>query len=387
MATATIQPPQSQQNRGVRANENQEINVAFGGEKWRAKDGAGGLFVVATGELIDEPGKKTGDKIPSPISAGSDLVFSNVPAGWESSSVTLVGECERGELIAGVAYRFFGRWETGKHGRQFRFKNFAKGQPHNRHGLVKYLDKYCSGIGPGIAGRLFDALGSKAVAKLRNDPEGTVEEVNAFCRRQVLSLDVAKKASEDLQAVAKLEDTEIALMDLLSGRGFGSQLMKQVMAKMGALAPERIRRDPFVLLAMRSTSGQRGFPGCGFLRVDKLYKDLGLPVTRLKRQLFALLHAMRTDGNGHTWFSGAELGVKLRQAIDGLTPKVEKVVQLGVRGGWLGVWREPDEVDAVTGEVTKRGMVWVTEREKAVNEAVIARQVERLQGWLVEVNR
>jgi hypothetical protein len=367
MATATINPP-SQQNRGVRANENQEINVAFSGEKWRAKDGAGGLFVVATGELIVEPGEKTGNEIPG------------VPAGWESPSVTLVGECERGELIAGVAYRFFGRWETGKHGRQFRFKNFAKGQPHNRHGLVKYLDKYCSGIGPGIAGRLFDALGSKAVAKLRNDPVGTVEEVNAFCRRQVLNIETARKASEELRAVAKLEDTEIALMDLLSGRGFGSQLMKQVMAKMGALAPERIRRDPFVLLAMR-------FPGCGFLRVDKLYKDLGLPVTRLKRQLFALLHAMRTDGNGHTWFSGAELAVKLRQAIDGLTPRVEKVVQLGVRGGWLAVWREPDEVDAVTGEVTKRGMVWVTEREKAVNEAVIARQVERLQGWLVEVDR
>lgn len=335
-----------------RANELQEIAAVFNGERWRARDG--GPFVVVQATIVD-PGKP------------------DEPA-------TLVGEADRGELLTGVSYRFFGKWETGRHGKQFRFKNWVKGQPHNRHGLVKYLDKYCEGIGPAIAGRLFDALGSQAVAKLRNDPVGTVDAVNTLCRRQVLTVDVARSASESLRAVAKMEDTEIAMIELFSGRGFPAATMKQVIAKLGSMAPERIRRDPFVLLAMR-------FPGCGFLRVDKLYKDLGLPVTRIKRQLFALLHAMRSDGNGHTWFSGAELGVKLRQAIDGLTPRVERVVELGVRGGWLAVWREPDQVNPLTGDVVKRGAVWVAEKAKADAEAVIAGQVAEIQRWLVMVTR
>lgn len=335
-----------------RANELQEIAAVFNGERWRARDG--GPFVICEATIVDP--------------------------GAPDQSATLVGEADRGELLTGVSYRFFGKWETGKHGRQFRFKNWAKGQPHNRIGLVKYLDKYCEGIGPATAGRIFDALGPQSVAKLRNDPVGTVEAVNAFCNRQILTLDVARSASESLRAVAKMEDTEIAMIELFSGRGFPAETMKQVIAKLGSMAPERIRRDPFVLLAMR-------FPGCGFLRVDKLYKDLGLPVTRIKRQLFALLHAMRTDNNGHTWFSGVELGTKLRQAIDGLTPRVERVVELGVRGGWLAVWREPDVADPLTGDVVKRGAVWVAEKAKADAEALIAGQVAEIQRWLVMVPR
>lgn len=312
-----------------------EINVVFGDERWRPKE-PDNHFVVACGTLVE--------------------------AGAPDQPVTLVGEIERGELCCGVTYRFFGQWENHSRGRQFRFKTAVVGQPHNRHGLVKYLAKYCPGIGPGIAGRIFDALKSEACPRLRNDPKGAAREVNEYCRRNVLSEEVAVKAGEALRAVVALEDTRIELTSLLHGRGFSGSLIETLAKLWGPSAVTRIRRDPFILLAKR-------FPGCGFLRVDRLYKELGLPVGKMRRQMFCLVHAMREDNNGHTWHSAAVLAGKLRAMIDGLTPRMERVLRFGVKTGWLAVRKD------------ERGQFWIADFEAAEAERVVAERLRMLQRW------
>lgn len=317
-----------------------EITAEFQGEKWRPRE-QDNLFLVAQVKVKQE--------------------------GKPDQFCSIVGECERGSLCYGVSYRFFGTWESNdKHGRQFRFKTFTQGEPHSRHGLVQYLAKYCPGIGPAIAGRMFDALGSSAVSKLRNDPEGAADAVNKFCNRSLLSVEVAQAAAIFLQKNAKLEDAKIELTNLLHGRGFPGHLIDTLAKLFGSFAATRIRRDPFILLARR-------FPGCGFMRVDRLYKDLGLSPTKLKRQLFALLHAMRDDGEGHTWHQASLLEGKLRQMIDGLTPNMKRTLELGVRSGRLATWRDD------------RGMLFVAERGMADSEKMIAQQIKLLQDWLVEV--
>jgi len=316
-----------------------EINVVFDSERWRPRE-SDNHFVVAGGTMIE--------------------------AGKPDEAVTLVGEIERGELCCGVTYRFFGTWENDRRGRQFRFKTAIPGAPHNRHGLVKYLAKYCPGIGPGIAGRIFDALKSESCPRLRNDPVGAAQAVNEFCRRNVLSEDVAVKAGEALRAVVALEDTRIELTSLLHGRGFSGSLIETLAKLWGPSAAMRIRRDPFILLA-------RKFPGCGFLRVDRLYKELGLPVNKMRRQMFCLVHAMRENNDGHTWHSANLLAGKLRAMIDGLTPRLERALRFGVKTGWLAVKRD----DA--------GQLWVADAGAAENEQVIAERLLRLQAWLVEV--
>lgn len=283
--------------------------------------------------------------------------------GSLEDGTTVLGDVEPGDLICGMTYRFFGKYEAPKkakpgqrqygNGKQFKFRNFTKAEPLSRHGLVNYLARYAPGVGPGIAARLHDAYGSDACRTLRTDPARAAAEIRG------LTLEKAKIAAEALQALAATEDIKIELVNLFAGRGFPAKMADECVKKWGVLAPKRISRDPFILLLS-------DLPGAGFSRCDRLYGDLGLNPRKTRRQMICLWHAITGDLDGHTWFSWSTCEVKLRQAIAGADPSMQKAVALGVKIGRLAV------------KVDGRGQRWIANATSAKAEQRIASNLVRL---------
>lgn len=316
-------------------------------ERWRAKE-ADSEFVIAEAVEV-RPAK------------GRDTLSVSVAA----ESIVIIGNAPQGEFIPGLTYRFLGRWDedrkdkyTGRVEKQFKFAQFVKAEPHSRYGLVSYIAKYAPGIGPVIAGRLFDAFGSDAVKVLREYPEKAVTVAN-FKGRTLLTLEKATEAADKLRSMGRMEDTKIELTGIFTGRGFPHTLVEQCIKVWGVLAPKRIARDPFSLLVRR-------LPGAGFARCDRLYNDLGLPPGRLKRQLICLWHAIRTDNNGNTWHPASHCKTALEQAVSGCKVNFVRAVKLGLRSRWLASHRDA------------AGILWLAEFSKAENEQIVAERLAML---------
>lgn len=272
---------------------------------------------------------------------------------------TVTGNAGEGELYPGITYQFFGEWEDhSRFGRQFKFKQFQKQEPHSRHGVVCYLARYAPGVGSGIAGQLFDQFGSTAIAVLRTQPEQAARSIPRLTEQK------ARGASEALKALQRLEDTKVDLINLFAGRGFPHVLVDQVIAKAGIFAPACVRRDPFWLLV-------NGFGGCGFSRCDRLYCDLGLPQDRIKRQVICLWHCLHEESNGSTWIDERRAVAKMGEKVGGCDTKPERAIKIGVRSGW------------VAQHVDGGGRRWLAEGRKAANEKFLAERVAEVLGGAV----
>jgi hypothetical protein len=289
----------------------------------------------------------------------------------ETGDSYLIGELEDGTTIKGRApaedmvlhltYRFEGAWaEVSERDRKygngkpaFLFRSYTRAEPHSRHGLTHYLQKYCRGIGPQLAARLWDQYQGDACRILREDPGRVAREVTG------VRGDVAADASTALQTLAKFEDARIDLMNLLAGRGFPGSLTEKAIKMWGVAAPEKIRRDPFCLL-------ENDMPGAGWERVDRLYTELGLPADSPKRQMFCLWYIIDSNNDGHTWFFGRTLAEELGRRISSAHVDAIGAVNLGLSTGRLAIRRD------------ERGQVWVAEAQAAQNEGLIAEQLDLL---------
>lgn len=265
------------------------------------------------------------------------------------------GVADPKELVRQMEFRFFGVWEENpKYGKSFRFYQYLKAEPHSRIGVVTYLRKYAPGVGPAIAGKLFDLFGTDAVKVLRTDPERAANETK-------LTLEKAREAAESLKKLAAIEDIRIELTGLFAGRNFPGKLVDMVVAKFGQFALHRIKKDPFCLMVMR-------FPGCGFNRCDRLYLDLGNDPARMKRQLLCIWYALRSNPNGHTWHPISAASDILKRTVQSAKADINQAIRLGVRAHWL-VTRQDQE-----------GRCWIAEAQQAGNEAILAECVLEILG-------
>jgi exodeoxyribonuclease V alpha subunit len=183
------------------------------------------------------------------------------------------------ELAEGGYYLFTGRWdEHPKYGWQFAFSGFAADIPRGVDGAVVYLERHCEGVGRTTAKKLVDAYGNDAVRMVLEEPHRVAAD-------GLMRDKLAEAAAQSLREVCdpRLRNAHLDLFRLLrsGGGGFPRKLIDKCLKKWGETAPDRIRRDPFTLLV-------NGFPGCGFLRCDRLYLSLGLRPDRLKRQALAI---------------------------------------------------------------------------------------------------
>jgi hypothetical protein len=276
--------------------------------------------------------------------------------GFLEDGTKISGVCEPGTYIPGIQYRFLGQWDkqdTG-YGPQFKVKASIQSEPHTRAGVVEYLARYAPGIGTILAHRLCDTFSAdKAIGVLKTDSKTAAAKVSG------LNFGAAELAAVSLQHQEHFQETKIDLLDLFAKRGFPHVLVDLACDKWGVKAAQRIRRDPFVLLVTK-------MPGCGFLRVDSLYLDLGLPPDRLKRQVMAAWHVIHSDMSGSTWYRWARIVEEIGRRITGEL-KAEKALKVAVRADWLAV-RE------VGGEV------WLADAKRARAEGYCVEKILELMG-------
>lgn len=288
-----------------------------------------------------------------------ELVGEFSGARWRSPDGTfLIGSTREGitvkgnvhdsdTLLPGATYRFLGKWEDSpQYGRQFKFSSFVQAEPHSRFGVVEYILRNTSGCGLGrvTAEQIVDRFGvEQATATIRNHPD----QVARYTR---MTPEQAVQAAQQLKQVQRFEQTKIDLLDLFAGRGFPGELIGEVVQAWGVLAPRRIRRDPYSLLV-------QGFAGCGFARVDTLYRDLGLPLNRLKRQTLCAWHWMKEQSfsTGSTWHTAAAVESAVGELVSGEL-KFSRALELGVRAKWI------------CAEQRSGGELWLAVRQEAQAE-------------------
>lgn len=278
------------------------------------------------------------------------------PPDGSAPGATVKGPCPEDGLEPGVAYRFVGRWaEHPRFGRQFQFSTFVQAVPASRRGVIAYLTKLCPNVGERKADMLWDNFQARAVEIVRTAPE-------RVAAAHILSLDQAREAAAALSAHAALEATKLDLFGLFDRRGFPNKIIEACIAKWGAAAHQRLRRNPYCLLTAKPK-----LPGAGFVRCDKLYLDLGKPSAALKRQMLAAWHMLRVDGNGHTWLSFPCVREAIVKAIREGAADPHRAVQLGIRSHWLATHTDAG------------GQTWIAEHRNASNEHTLADQVAVLR--------
>lgn len=266
------------------------------------------------------------------------------------------GTAAKGELKAGMTYRFLGRRVTHpQYGIQFEFQSFTPDRPHDQGGVVLYLSKEADGIGAVTAGRLWDAFGPAAIDVVMNEPERAVAA-------GVLSARVAGRASASLKDKATLYRTRVDLMGLFGKLGFPGALAQAAIERWGVAAAETIRADPFEMVLAR-------LPGCGFLRADQLHHALGLPADSPRRQMMCAWHKLASStGDGHTWHHEQEIMERVAADI-GAGADPGRAVEMAVAAGLLARQRSSDKKS------------WVALASRADSEIAAARRLaEMLQA-------
>lgn len=277
-----------------------------------------------------------------------------------TDGASALGPAAAEQFTRGQLYRFHGRWSDGKFGPEFKFTTVTLDAPLSRSAVVKYLSDTCRNVGKVTAERLFDKFGQDAVRMLREEPRTVADS-------GVIGKDQAEEAARDLERFAHLERTRVELFGLFAGRGFPGSLIPRAIATWGVRAPEVIRQDPFRMLVKK-------LPGCGWKRCDKMYLDLRLNPSAVKRQALAAWAAMKDDRTGSTWLDAKDVVSEVLKAIPTADPI--HALQVLIRAGWARVRRDGDER-------------YVTLRERADAEQRIADNVRRLMRspslWPAEI--
>lgn len=274
----------------------------------------------------------------------SDFTIEQLEGG-----IVVLGEFPAGSLVPSLEYRFVGKWESHqRHGRQFRVFGFVQRRPHTAGAVLKYLTQF-EGIGPVIARKIWEAFGPESIRKLQEQPEGVAAAVAG------LAESVAINAGLDIQKDEKFRDTRVELLGLLGGRGFPGTLIDWCIGQWQVSAAVTLRSDPFRLIEL-------GAPGCGFLRVDQLYQDLGLPLKSERRLTMLAWHTVKSDMSGHTWHRLDELTRRMLGLCE-LNPK--SAIETAVAQKWLAAIR----ID---------GAVWIADATKGQNETYLASRLTEL---------
>jgi len=284
-------------------------------------------------------------------------------AGVTTDRITAKGDAEKDELKPGQSYRLYGTWSTYRDERQFAFKTFVPVVAHDRDGVVAYLEAAGrgAGVGMGTAHKAWDKWGGDAVRVIRENPR-VLLELNKRITDEELSA-----IGDRLKAQEKTENAQIEVTNLLAGRGFPKSLFRKTIKTWGNKAAIRIRRDPYQLMRFR---------GCGFKLCDKLYLELGLNPSALRRQALCAWYAIASNNEGHVWFPLDVAKQAVRQAI-GRDADPDKAIELAERLGRLS----PNHYGALAtirtagrnGAVSEYGdHVWVAEGRKARQEAMLA---------------
>ncbi len=269
--------------------------------------------------------------------------------GKLADGTTVKGKAREDELETGLTYLFRGNWtEHPRYGKQFAFYSFGIAQPAGQRGTVAYLTRG-PGIGRKRAVQIWELYGPESLEAIRERPEEVAAKVNGLTEQK------AREAATYFQSHKDREIVTRDLEELLSGGGFPRRLIEKLIEKWGAKAAEKIRENPYLLMAFRAV---------GFGRADKLYLQLGGDPATPERIGWCVWNALHKDREGHVW-RPVEFG---KTAVEKGIAGVNAVPQRGI--DWA---IEHHHVAARQ----SGGRVWIAEMERARAETRLANQVHR----------
>ena len=220
--------------------------------------------------------------------------------GGLATRVTAVGNASE-ELGEGQRLRLEGTWtQHPKHGRQFRFTLARSLPPLDEEGLVRYLSSAAfKGVGPTLAKRIVEVLGTGALQKIHEDPQvlSGIRGLSPGVRVDLVERIRAQMGSRELHT-------------FLFGLGLGPWQVEAVAKKLGPGAEELIRAQPYRLA--------RGIRGIGFALADRVARKLGWGEDSPERRAAGLLFALeRAGGEGHTLVPEADLAARAAELLGG----------------------------------------------------------------------
>ncbi len=189
-----------------------------------------------------------------------------------------------GDPTDGVRVRVTGSWgKHSAHGLQFQFELVEFLPPLGRAGIIKYLaSKAFRGVGPKLAARIVETLGTDTLEIIRNEPErlATVKGL----KRQV---------REDLVAAVRAQLVAHRVKAFLLDCGLGPGQSELALKKLGSESEQRIRENPYILAT--------GIPGLGFAIADRVARKLGFDSSSSERLCAGLRFALeRASNDGHS---------------------------------------------------------------------------------------
>ena len=202
-------------------------------------------------------------------------------AMFATERITAVGQGP--EVGDGQRLRLTGTWSRHpQHGRQFRFDSIRSLPPLDREGLERYLaSSTFRGIGPKLAERIVAALGTNALARIREEPDALVGVPG-------LRADVRRDLIETVRTELGSQET----LAFLYGVGLGPVQAELVARSLGPDAEAVLRANPYLLA--------RGIAGIGFHTADSVARSLGIALDAPERRHAAMLHALgEAAGEGH----------------------------------------------------------------------------------------
>ena len=211
-----------------------------------------------------------------------------------------------------------GNWvDHPKYGKQFKFSVIIEDFESDEKGQRKFLETYVDGLGPVTVSNIIDKFGSDTFHTIRNEPE-TLTQVEGVSSQLVDNMIVAlTKYGADGEAIAVLSSYELT----------PNAIQKLIDKYLSANASvQKIQENPYQLID--------DIDGFGFMKADKVARQLGYDQTSPFRVEAGLLHILKEGaGRGHTYLPQRKLfygsGKYERGMLELLGSRVEESHMLG----------------------------------------------------------
>lgn len=249
-------------------------------------------------ELKTLTGTITGVRFHNPQNGYSVLTI-------ETKGGDLFDEIDRVSVVGSLAavrvgdeYELTGSWiENPKYGKQFSFQKAEVILPKEKQGSISYLATLATGVGPGKAKKIVDALGDDAIQQIIDHPE-TLRQFS------FLTSDQFSEITEGL-----LKNTKMAeLSALICGEGIGIGTATRIFTEYGQDSVSIVKENPYILAD--------DVFGIGFKVADRIGRSVNVATDSPYRVESAYAYALKEAGNdGHVFLKPRDTLIELSKLL------------------------------------------------------------------------
>jgi exodeoxyribonuclease V alpha subunit len=215
--------------------------------------------------------------------------------------------------------------DTGKYGIQFQFSGIQKQLPTERNAIVAFFVKNVNGIGPAIAEKIVDTIGTNVVEKIRQDPTilETINGISSVRANKIKAqLDAMESSLDELQFWAK---TGLGTSRVIAVKSTYEEISKDSKKPIDVI--ELIKKNPYQLIT--------DVKGIGFRVADSVALNIGFPANDPSRIAAGLEFTLKeeVEAKGNIWtnrdklISSAAGKDCLNLSIVVVTPILDQMIQ------------------------------------------------------------